>query len=336
MGLGEVCADRQLVVFFEIALQQGRENFGSGSRVPALEMSGGSGHHGLQRRADHGPASIPSIQPERGAMARERRSGRWVLVRNPIYCLVSMRMTAAGATDPGPRPSNQDAYFVDLELGLLVVADGMGGHNAGDVASRMAIGVVVDFVRATHDGREITWPFPLDLSKSLLVNRVEMALRLANRRVRDAGERDLRHAGMGTTIVAALVEGDHIAIGHVGDSRAYVLRGRELVQLTVDHTWLNAVLGADAVEAATHPMRHVLTHGIGMGADVVPSVIEERLHPGERWLICTDGVHGCLDHTALASLMQAAAPAAIADDAVRRAVVGGTLDNATAVVLNVD
>ncbi len=104
---------------------------------------------------------------------------------------------------------------------------------------------------------------------------------------------------MGTTIVAVLVDGDRIIVGHVGDSRAYCLRAGQLRQMTEDDTWLNVMLGAGAAASASdHPMRHVLTSGIGMRVDVEPSLIEEDLHSGEQWLICTDGVHGTLDERA--------------------------------------
>ena len=249
--------------------------------------------------------------------------------------IAAVRLTAGGATDAGPRPSNQDAHFVDLDIGLLVVADGMGGHNAGEVASQMAVDAVVHFIRATHNGGEITWPFPLNPAQSMSMNRVEAALRIANQRVHNAGERDAKRAGMGTTIVAALVEGDRIVIGHVGDSRAYVLRDGDLQQITEDHTWLNAI-GNSAAVAHDHPLRHVLTNGIGMGADLSPSVAEQRLLSGERWLICTDGVHGYLDHDALRRAMAGTSAEAVAHAVVQGAIAAGTTDNATAVVLNVD
>jgi protein phosphatase len=141
---------------------------------------------------------------------------------------------------------------------------------------------------------------------------------------------------MGTTIVAVLVdEHDHIVIGHVGDSRAYVLRQGALQQMTRDHTWLNAIgNGHPAIQ--DHPLRHVLTNGIGMGADLSPTVAEQCLSAGERWLICTDGVHGYLSLDALRAVVEMASPEAAAREAVRRAVDAGTTDNATAVVLNVD
>lgn len=231
---------------------------------------------------------------------------------------------------------NEDAHFVDLQLGLVVVADGMGGHNAGEVAARLAVDAVVDFIRVTHERRDITWPFAFDPERSMMLNRIDAALRLANRRVHDAGERDPAHAGMGTTIVVALVEGERIAIGHVGDSRAYVWRHGRLDQITQDHTWVNAVIGSNTRAAMEHPFRHVLTHGIGLGSDLSPALSEEPLVAGERWLICTDGVHGSVDHDALLRVVSGGSADRAASDVVRHALEAGTTDNATAVVLNVE
>jgi protein phosphatase len=231
---------------------------------------------------------------------------------------------------------NEDAHFIDLTLGLLVVADGMGGHNAGEVASRLAVEAVVEFIRVTHERRDITWPFPFNPSRSMTLNRLEAALRLANRKVHDAGERDPSQAGMGTTIVAALVEGDRIVIGHVGDSRAYVLRDGTLVQKTEDHTWVNAVMGSANRAALDHPYRHVLTNGIGLGAELSPALSEDRITPGDQWLMSTDGVHGALDSETLRDAMTGHTPEGAAREAIQRALHAGTTDNATAVVLNVE
>ena len=245
-----------------------------------------------------------------------------------------MHLTAAARSEPGPRPANQDAHFVDLSLGLFIVADGMGGHNAGEVASRLAVEAVVDFIRKTHDVVDHTWPFPFDPSQSVAANRVAVALRIANRLVHEQGSKVPGQAGMGTTIVAVLVEGDRIVVGHVGDSRAYCLRAGELRQMTEDDTWLNVMLGAGAAASASdHPMRHVLTSGIGMRVDVEPSLIEEDLHRGEHWLICTDGVHGTLDEQALQRALNTSSAEGAANAAVESALAAGTSDNATAVVL---
>jgi protein phosphatase len=217
---------------------------------------------------------------------------------------------------------------------LFVVADGIGGHNAGEVASQMAVETLVDFVRATARGKEQTWPFTYDPQQSLAANRVIAGMRLANRKVHDAGLRDAHLAGMGTTIVAALVDGDHIVIGHVGDSRAYLMRGGRLDAMTRDHTWIAAMLEAEpSVRAEDHPMRHVLTNGIGMREDVTPVVTEQSILAGDSWLLCSDGVHGYTTEDVLAGALQLPSADAAAERAVRAALASGGADNATAIVL---
>jgi serine/threonine protein phosphatase PrpC len=223
------------------------------------------------------------------------------------------------------------------DLGLFVVADGMGGHNGGEIASQMAVDAVVEFIRETHDGGEMTWPFAFDATRSMLANRLMVALRIANSRVHQAGVRDPDLTGMGTTIVAALADGDRIVIGHVGDSRAYRLRDGELQQMTEDDTWLSVLRAAGATSGATsHPMRHVLTNGIGMRSELTLSLIEEALLAGERWLICTDGVHSYLTARALAHLVASTPPENAAQRSVESALAAGGTDNATAVVVRVE
>jgi len=246
-----------------------------------------------------------------------------------------LRLTANGSTHPGPRPANEDAHFVDLSLGLLVVADGMGGHNAGEIASRLAIDTVVRFIQQTHGQRNIAWPLSIEPGGSLAGQRLNVALRLANQRVHDEASRQADQSGMGTTIVAALIDDDRLVIGHVGDSRAYVLRAGTLQQLTEDHTWVNAVMGANHPDAKGHPYRHVLTNGIGLAAELTPVLLEDRLQVGERWLLCTDGVHGAVDGGVLQRLLTTEPLDAAADAIVQRALGDHTTDNATAIVLNV-
>ena len=142
---------------------------------------------------------------------------------------------------------------------------------------------------------------------------------------------------MGTTVVAALVAGDRIIIASVGDSRIYRLRQGALEQLTKDDTWLASVLGEKQAEDADpqHPLRHVLTSVVGTKDDVKPGSREEQLETGDRFLLCTDGVHGKLDASALTSLL-VVAPSATegAESLVHEAITRGTSDNATALVIN--
>jgi protein phosphatase len=245
-----------------------------------------------------------------------------------------MNVSAGGASETGPRPANEDVFLVDLDLGLLIVADGMGGHRAGEIAARRTVDVLSNFIRETRHTGDLTWPYPFDPSQSATVNRLRMAVRLANREVHDAGKRDPRCSGMGSTVVAALLDGERLVIAHAGDSRAYRRRDARLEQMTRDDTWLNVMIAAGSnAAAAAHPMRHALTRGVGMRPELSPTVIEISLVHHEHWLFTTDGVHGVLDQAALHRAIEAPSADAAAARVVRAALGAGTTDNATAVVL---
>jgi PPM family protein phosphatase len=247
-----------------------------------------------------------------------------------------MRLSAGGWSETGPRPANQDVQFIDLDLGLLLVADGMGGHRAGEVASRIACDVITAFIRDTAAASDLTWPYPFDRARTAAVNRLSVALRVANREVLDAGRRNPRYAGMGTTIVAGLIDGDRLVLAHAGDSRAYRVRGARLQQMTEDDTWLNVMLASGAgAAAASHPMRHALTRGVGMKSELSPSITEVSLVRHEHWLLTTDGVHGVLESRRMLELLVADGPDLAAKQVVRAAIDVPTSDNATAVVLYV-
>lgn len=232
---------------------------------------------------------------------------------------------------------NQDHFGWWPELGLYVVADGMGGHNAGEVASHLAVETIYGFIQESATSPDITWPFGLEVKISIDANRLTTAVRLANRKIYSEGSKSPELNGMGTTVVAALVSGDRINIVSVGDSRVYRFRQGSLEQLTKDDTWLASVLGEKQAEDADpqHPLRHVLTSVVGTKDDVKPGAREELLASGDRFLLCSDGVHGRLDSSALTRLLTEARSA---DDGaakiVSEAISRGTTDNATALVIN--
>jgi len=233
---------------------------------------------------------------------------------------------------------NQDHHGSWPELGLFVVADGMGGHNAGEVASHLAVETIRNFIAESATAADITWPFGLEVANSIDTNRLTTAVRLANRKIYHEGTKSPDLSGMGTTVVAALVGDGRITIVSVGDSRIYRLRSGALEQLTKDDTWLASVLGEKQAEDADpqHPLRHVLTSVVGTKDDVKPSSREEKLVAGDRYVLCTDGVHGKLDSTALTDLLvRAASASAGAETLVSEAITRGTSDNATALVINV-
>ena len=249
-----------------------------------------------------------------------------------------MDLTIGSRTDVGPRKMNQDHHGWWPELGLFVVADGMGGHNAGEVASHMAVEAIYSFIKESATSPDITWPFGIESRYSIDTNRLTTAVRLANRKIYQEGSKSAELSGMGTTVVAVLVVGDRMALTSVGDSRIYRLRNGAIEQLTRDDTWLASVLGDKNADEADpeHPLRHVLTSVVGTKDDVKPEAREELLQSGDRFVMCTDGVHGKLDAQSIASLLQSATTADEgASKLVNEAISRGTTDNSTALVINV-
>ena len=249
-----------------------------------------------------------------------------------------MELTVGSRTDVGPRKMNQDHHGWWPELGLFVVADGMGGHKGGEVASHMAVETIHGFIQDSAGTTDIAWPFGLEAQSSIDANRLTTAVRLANRKIFTEGSKSPDLSGMGTTVVAMLVAGDRLTLVSVGDSRIYRFRQGSLEQLTQDDTWLASVLGAKQAEDAdqSHPLRHVLTSVVGTRDDVKPGSREERVQPGDKFVLCTDGVHGKLDSAALTTVLRAAGTAADgATKLVGEAITRGTSDNATAIVINV-
>jgi PPM family protein phosphatase len=183
------------------------------------------------------------------------------------------------------RASNEDYCLVLPEVGLYLLADGMGGARGGEHASRIAVTTVADMVKKSPHR-----------DASVLLKAVEEA----NRRVREEAGRDARLEGMGTTIVAALSMGEEIAIASVGDSRAYVFEGNKLRGITEDQTWVRDVgipLGLDEKTLKNHPMRHVLTMAIGVNTTLAIRYYMVHLVPGSILLLSSDGLHGIVDQT---------------------------------------
>ena len=254
-------------------------------------------------------------------------------------------LLASGVTDKGPvRPANEDGFAIDQALGLCVVADGMGGHNAGEVASRMVVDGVVDHLRRanqTNNGlnshRPSLHPFGEDPSGSTVGNLLRNAVLLAGVQILETALTNDDYAGMGTTVVAAQVVGNRLTVAHVGDSRLYRLTGDRLRLLTADDSWMATVLARDPAANPQayryHPMCHALTNVVGGRARTDVHIAEEVLEDGDRLLLTTDGVHGVLEDAVLQRLLiDDDAPDVIAERIVRTALARGARDNCTAVV----
>jgi protein phosphatase len=223
-------------------------------------------------------------------------------------------------------------------LGLFLVADGMGGHNAGEVASSLALEAIKGFLVRSRDSEELTWPYGLDPQLSLHGNRLMTAIKLANRRVFKAGESRDEYTGLGTTVVAALIEDDQLTFSGVGDSRIYAFGHGTLSQITEDDSWIATVLarepGKDEAALAAHPMRHVLTNVLGARDQMEMDVSERLLTSGETLLLCSDGLHGALDDDVLADVLASDRTVdRMAEELVRMALERDGGDNITALVV---
>jgi serine/threonine protein phosphatase PrpC len=248
-------------------------------------------------------------------------------------------ISAYAATDPGPvRPVNEDAYLLDADLRLYAVADGMGGHNAGEVASQLALEALGGFVRRSATDTDLSWPYGVLPDLSFQANRLRTGLHLANRRVFRAAESHDDYTGMGTTVVAALIDGTRGVVAHVGDSRIYHWSNKALKVLTKDDSWAAALIaqGLSTEDLARHPMRHVLTNVVGARDQVEVHVRELTLAPGDRLLLCSDGLHEPLTENGIAALLRAGVDAeSAASSLVREAIKRGARDNVTALVIDI-
>lgn len=201
-------------------------------------------------------------------------------------------LDAFGVSDPGcVRANNEDYYLLFRDRGLFVVADGMGGAQAGEHASKLAAETVAEFM----------WQQNHSDADTLL-----RAFEEANRQVLQAASNDSQLEGMGTTLVAALETGDEILIASVGDSRAYVYQDGRLLTVTEDQTWIQEVgrkLGLDEVSLKAHPMRHVLTMAIGVSQQVRVHTYALKPSPGMQILLCSDGLHGVLEPNGIAQVL---------------------------------
>jgi serine/threonine protein phosphatase PrpC len=253
-----------------------------------------------------------------------------------------MKLSWAVRTDPGLRRSgNEDSYCTRDDLGLYVVADGMGGHAAGEVASRLAVDTIQTFIAETAGAdKNRTWPFPFEPHISLEGNRLKAAFRLANRQIANAmaDSQDLR--GMATTASAVLAGRKTACIGHVGDSRVYALRNGALQQITDDHSWVEEQVRAGTMSstaARQHPWRNVVTRALSGGSDPEVDTVELTPSAGERFLLCSDGLSGVVPHDVIGKILgEAGTLDAICERLIAAANEGGGPDNITVLVLEVD
>ena len=246
-----------------------------------------------------------------------------------------------GLSDIGPvRENNEDCLGWDLELKLFVVADGMGGEAAGEVASSIALDTIVEFVQQTEAGDDFTWPFGLDPTLSDGANRLRTALLLANHRILSLAGTTQEYMGMGTTAVCALLSGARLTIAHVGDSRLYLFTNGTLTLMTQDDSLAVPIALAERGDqlnqaaVAIGPSRHVLTNVLGARPDTEVHISEQELADDALILLCSDGLHGAVTDSTLQDVLRRSddlenLSRALIDTALEQ----GTRDNVTALLI---
>jgi len=217
---------------------------------------------------------------------------------------------AYGVTERGRvRPTNEDCFAIDEVRRLCIVADGMGGHNAGEVAAAMAIDTVEGFFTSFHNDPRQLWPYGVDRALSLAANLLRVGVKVANDKIREAANADRSRARMGATVVAMAVGETQVAIAHAGDSRAYRLRDGELKRLTRDHSIAEEMRAARPEmtdeELAGFAHRNVVMRSLGSKDDLEPDVYVNKVAPGDLYMLCTDGLWGSVPDANIASILNA-------------------------------
>lgn len=257
------------------------------------------------------------------------------------FPLDGMRVRFAGDTNVGiKRTHNEDCLFLPVDQRLAIVADGMGGHASGEVASRMAVDTIVEYFQLTADEQPLTWPFKVDRDGRADVTRLVTSIMLANQRIFEQSQRDPQCKGMGTTVVSTLFLDDRVIVGHVGDSRVYRLRDGELEQLTEDHTLINDYIRMKRMttaEAAAWPHKNVIVRALGTKETVQVDVRDEVPRAGDCYLLCSDGLSGMVKDEAMRDVL-ASEPDLdrAAERLIEAANAAGGADNITVVLARIE
>ncbi|MGZ6275509.1 MAG: Stp1/IreP family PP2C-type Ser/Thr phosphatase [Syntrophales bacterium] len=247
-----------------------------------------------------------------------------------------MEIFACGRTDKGlVRPNNEDGFYIDDKAGLLVVADGMGGHASGEIASKLALDLIKDYFKAFKEGRAaLIGKFDEDYSE--MAKAIGSSVRLANQAIYEASQSNADWQGMGTTVAAVVINKNKLSIAHVGDSRVYLVRAGDIEQLTDDHSVVYEQVKRELVtreDARKSEIRNLLTRALGVASDVEVDVSELTLSAGDILILCTDGLNSMVsDDDILTLAVSTKDPAAACDGLVELANKQGGNDNITVIV----
>ena len=251
-----------------------------------------------------------------------------------------MKLAVSGKTDIGTvRQNNEDNLYISENDGLLLVADGMGGHASGEVASKITVDIMREYFNGVKEGQQLQiGPYQDDFSQA--TNRLGSAIRLANQAIYEAAKGNPLWHGMGTTIAATLITGNRLSIAHVGDSRVYLIRAGSMEQLTDDHSFVSEQVKRDIIskeQAKASDMKNVLTRALGVNPDVEVDLDELSLLDGDILVLCTDGLTGMVDDDEIFAIVNTLHdPPAACEDLITRANQNGGKDNITVIIAEVE
>jgi len=233
-------------------------------------------------------------------------------------------MKAAYRTDTGLiRDQNEDTIVVNDEMKLYILADGMGGHNAGEVASALAASVMTEALQDEQPS----------------VAALDASVKKANTVIYDKQLAEEALSGMGTTVTALWEDEENVYVAQVGDSRAYLMRDGKLIRMTEDQSLVGDLIRSGAItpdQAKTHPYRHVITQAVGTEIDVTPAVQKVLKSEGDRWLLCSDGLNDMIDDDEIDEIMQKYTGEECAEVLIRTALDAGGRDNVSVLILEAD
>jgi len=253
-----------------------------------------------------------------------------------------MRVSFEGDTNVGVKRSRNEDNLLKLgEEHLFCVADGMGGHSSGEVASQIAVEGIANFFKATRQDEDITWPYKMDKNRPYDENRFIMSIKLANLRIFEASQREARYRGMGTTVAGVnFTESGDALVAHVGDSRVYVIRDGQLRQLTEDHSLLNDYIKAKKLtpeEIANFPHKNVIVRALGMKETVLVDLSRFKVQAGDIYIMCSDGLSGMVtDEQIHEVVMKTADLNQAAKTLIAMANEAGGVDNITVILARIE
>ena len=248
-----------------------------------------------------------------------------------------MKLVAFGATDVGQvRGKNEDAFLIDADRRLYLVADGMGGHAGGGFASSHAVESVIAELKRQEGGQDMTQPLRDNSGHTLAQLQLQNALKRTNEILFQRSISDSQLRGMGTTLTALKFDEQYANLAHVGDSRAYLIRESQLRQLTEDHSWVqeqvrSGVLTAE--EARLHPLKNIITRSMGHEREVTVDLFKEEYRIGDRYLLCSDGMTNMVEDDEILATVTQEAPEPAVRRLIQRAKEEGGLDNITVIVV---